>query len=95
MDRVLRSGKIVHGEEENMEEELTHKLIKTKSKKKIGILKKGSINSEKFVICKMGKFDNDYDIVGKLGEGSFGTVYKVRHKLLKIDRALKMIGKKK
>jgi len=31
---------------------------------------------------------------GKLGEGSFGTVYRVRHRRLKIARALKIIKKR-
>ncbi len=35
-------------------------------------------------MCKIGKFDNDYEIIDKLGEGSFGTVYRVKHKKLKL-----------
>ena len=53
-----------------------------------------SINSENFVMCRIGKFDEDYTVVGKLGEGAFGTVYRVRHKTLHFERALKMIKKK-
>jgi len=41
-----------------------------------------SINSENFVMCRVGKFDEDYTVVGKLGEGVFGTVYRVKHKTL-------------
>jgi len=33
---------------------------------------------------RMGSFDQDYMIMGKLGEGTFGTVYKVMHRMLKI-----------
>lgn len=45
-------------------------------------------------MCKVGKFDHDYEIVDKIGEGSFGTVYKVKHKNLQLERALKTIEKK-
>lgn len=44
-------------------------------------------------MCKIGKFDSDYEIVDKIGEGSFGTVYKVKHKNLHLERALKTIKK--
>lgn len=46
--------------------------------------KKLSINSENFVLCRVGSFDRDYSIVGKIGEGSFGTVYRVKHRDLGI-----------
>ena len=52
-----------------------------------------SINSESFVICKVGSFDDDYMVVGKIGEGSFGSVYKIYHKSFKSYRALKTIKK--
>jgi calcium-dependent protein kinase len=45
-------------------------------------------------MCKVGTFDDHYLIIGKIGEGSFGTVYKVLHKTLKIHRALKTIKKR-
>lgn len=52
-----------------------------------------SINSESFVICKLNQFESDYDIIDKIGEGAFGAVFRVRHKVLKLDRALKKINK--
>lgn len=53
-----------------------------------------SINSENFVMCRVGTFDDHYVITGKIGEGSFGTVYRVKHKVLKLERALKTIKKR-
>eukprot|EP00919_Chromeraceae_sp_WS-2016_P068019 GHVR01161201.1.p1 GENE.GHVR01161201.1~~GHVR01161201.1.p1 ORF type:complete len:158 (-),score=2.70 GHVR01161201.1:2993-3466(-) len=65
------------------------------SSSKSKISKKISISTEDFVIRKVGVFDDDYIVVGELGEGSFGKVYKVYHKILKMNRALKTIKKRK
>ncbi len=46
--------------------------------------KRVSINSENFVMCRVGSFDDHYIVTGKIGEGSFGTVYRVKHKTLKL-----------
>ncbi len=45
-------------------------------------------------MCRVGKFDDHYTITGKIGEGSFGTVYKVKHKTLRFERALKTIKRR-
>ena len=37
--------------------------------------------------------DTDYEIKEKIGEGSFGSVYRIQHKALKLERALKKIKK--
>ena len=43
------------------------KITRRSSKKKSKINKKVSINSENFVMCKVGKFDSDYEIIDKIG----------------------------
>jgi calcium-dependent protein kinase len=53
-----------------------------------------SINSENFVMCRVGNFDDHYVVTGKIGEGSFGSVFSVRHRTLKLERALKIIKKR-
>ena len=45
-------------------------------------------------MCRVGSFDEHYVITGKIGEGSFGTVYRVKHNVLKLERALKTIKKR-
>ncbi len=44
---------------------------------------------------RIGSFDQDYVILSQIGEGSFGTVFKVKHKSLGIERALKVIPRRK
>ena len=43
---------------------------------------------------RVGNFDEHYIVTGKIGEGSFGSVYRVRHRTLRIERALKTIKKR-
>lgn len=68
--------------------------LEEEEQRRSGLLKRLSINSESFVMCRVGNFDEHYNIGCKLGEGTFGTVYKVIHKTLHLERALKMIKKK-
>ena len=99
MYRSLRSRK-TKVQEKKIEEESTGKkeeaitVLQKQSKSRKKVNRKLSIDPEKFVMCKVGKFDQDYEIVDKIGEGSFGTVYKVKHKNLQLERALKTIEKK-
>jgi serine/threonine protein kinase len=53
-----------------------------------------SISSENFVMCRVGNFDDHYIVISKIGEGSFGSVYRVRHRSLRLERALKTIKKR-
>ena len=46
-------------------------------------------------MCKSAaEFDSNYTVLGKIGEGSFGSVYKVMQKTTKLERALKIIKRK-
>lgn len=53
-----------------------------------------SVQSEKFVRHNLYDFEKDYQVVTKLGEGSFGQIFKVKHKELGLERALKILSKK-
>ena len=59
----------------------------------IGSSQRAMINKEKLVRKWIGSIDDTYIIDQKLGEGSFGTVFLVTHKQLKVKRALKIIKK--
>ena len=51
------------------------------------------ISSTDIIVKKWGDPLLDYDILGKLGEGTFGKVYKVKNKQNKCIRAMKQINK--
>lgn len=51
------------------------------------------IQRDKFVKIKSEKVDGHYTVVKKLGEGSYGSVYKVIYKKTKEERAMKIIKK--
>jgi len=53
-----------------------------------------SISSENLVLCRVGSFDQHYSVTAKIGEGSFGSVYRVLHRSLRLERALKTIKKR-
>ena len=53
-----------------------------------------SISSENFVVCRVGNFVQHYTVTAKIGEGSFGSVYRVLHRSLRLERALKTIKKR-
>lgn len=77
--------------DKNVEEDKEEKEVENSSR---SLNKRLSINSENFVMCRLGAFDDHYTVSSKLGEGTFGTVYKVQHKTLHLERALKMIKKR-
>lgn len=59
-----------------------------------GLSTRMTISRDSLVMCRIGNFDDRYVITGKIGEGIFGTVYEVRHKRLRLRRALKVVKKR-
>jgi len=51
------------------------------------------ISTKDIIVAKKGDPLEDYEIITKLGEGTFGKVYKVRNKTNNTIRAMKQIGK--
>ena len=58
-------------------------------------LKTVPINTENIIRRQSGNPLDHYDIIKKLGKGTFGTVYKVMHKITGTIRAMKVISKNK
>ena len=52
------------------------------------------LKKENLTKIKKGLFTKDYEVIGEIGTGSYGSVKKVRHKKLKEVRAMKVILKK-
>lgn len=50
-----------------------------------------TVRHELMIQQRVKRFEEDYGVVRKLGEGSFGLVYEVLHKQLGLRRALKII----
>ena len=57
-------------------------------------LEKVKLARENLIKIQKGSINNDYEIIGELGSGSYGAVKKVRHKKIKEIRAMKVILKK-
>lgn len=53
------------------------------------------IKKDTFVFNKESKLEEDYDIGGELGKGSYGVVYSAIHKITGEERAIKQIPKSK
>ena len=78
--------------------EVEHPLIKTSSSS-LKVLDKSfldqvKLGKENLTKIKKELFTKDYEVLGELGTGSYGSVKKVRHKKLKEIRAMKIILKK-
>ena len=55
------------------------------------ILAEFVIKKDTFVFTKDSKLEEDYDVGEKLGQGSYGVVYKGIHKITGDERAIKQI----
>ena len=47
------------------------------------------IDMKQFRVLKTNRFSDDYTIMGCIGQGGYGTVYKVRHNSFGATRAMK------
>jgi serine/threonine protein kinase len=59
------------------------------------VVKEIKINNDLFISEKLTKFEDNYITLKELGEGSFGKVFKVKHKSTGSIRAVKMIFKQR
>ena len=69
-------------------------LISSANKYDKAFLEKVKLGKENYTKIKKGLFTKDYEVIGELGTGSYGSVKKVRHKKLKEIRAMKIVLKK-
>lgn len=67
----------------------------TKPSVKNKLSKEIKINSDLFISEKLTKFEDNYITLKELGEGSFGKVFKVKHKYTGSIRAVKIIFKQR
>lgn len=65
------------------------------SEKNQKLTKSIKINNDIFISEKQSKFDDNYITLKELGEGSFGKVFKVKHKSTNLIRAVKIIFKQR
>ena len=75
------------------ETEINNRTLKNNSRKEFKSLKALPINTEKIIRKQSGNPLDYYDVLKKLGKGTFGTVYKVMHKTTGTIRAMKVIPK--
>ena len=75
------------------ENEIKYVNIKTNSRKEFKSLKTLPINTQNIIRRQSGNPLDYYDIIKKIGKGTFGTVYKVIHKTTGTIRAMKVIPK--
>ena len=74
-------------------EKLPLNVIKATNESNSEISKDLDLTSKYVIVRKEGSPLADYDAICKLGEGTFGKVFKVRHKQTKIVYAMKQISK--
>ena len=75
------------------ETEINNQTLKNNSRKEFKSLKTLPINTQKIIRKQSGNPLDYYNVLKKLGKGTFGTVYKVMHKTTGTIRAMKVIPK--
>ena len=75
------------------ENEINNQSLKNNSRKEFKSLKTLPINTQKIIRKQSGNPLDYYNVLKKLGKGTFGTVYKVMHKTTGTIRAMKVIPK--
>ena len=75
------------------ENEINNQTLKNNSRKEFKSLKNLPINTQNIIRKQSGNPLDYYDVLKKLGKGTFGTVYKIMHKTTGTIRAMKVIPK--
>ena len=73
--------------------EIKYSTLKNCSQNEVKSLSKLPISTQNVIRKQSGNPLDYYDIIKKLGKGTFGTVYKVMHKNTGVVRAMKVIPK--
>jgi hypothetical protein len=84
---------ILQKSEKSLNEKLPVSIINTTNESNTEISKDLDLTSKYVIVRKEGSPLADYDAISKLGEGTFGKVFKVKHKHNKILYAMKQISK--
>ena len=93
----LKFTSLMHLKDTNTRLSLEQSMISNGGRERIydkSFLDKVRLRKENLIKIQKENFTKDYEIIGDLGSGSYGSVKKVRHKKLKEIRAMKIILKK-
>ena len=91
--RSTKHATVIHDDTFKMLSSKSYSLSKSCVNQKELVDIRGPISGEIFFSTKSSPVGDDYEIMGVLGEGSYGQVKKVMHKRFKLERAMKIIKK--